>query len=180
VYLGVFRREVLDQLGGYNESFDRAQDWELNYRIRQADHVVWFSPRLAVSYRPRPNIKTLARQYFHYGRWRRVVMRQHHGTANLRYLAPPTALLAVTLGALGGLLLHPIGWLLPAGYATAVFAGSLIEGRCLEPASWIRLPLVLATMHACWAAGFLTSPTRLVPRGDSTNETANGGEAGAS
>ncbi|MGH3387155.1 MAG: glycosyltransferase, partial [Nocardioidaceae bacterium] len=29
VYLGVFRRSVLDRLGGYDEHFTRAQDWEL-------------------------------------------------------------------------------------------------------------------------------------------------------
>ena len=46
-------------------------------------------PRLHVSYRPRSTLRALARQYRDYGRWRRVVMREHEGTANLRYLAPP-------------------------------------------------------------------------------------------
>jgi hypothetical protein len=27
----------------------------------------------------------------------------------------------------------------------------------------VRLPLVLAVMHICWGAGFLTSPASLVP-----------------
>ena len=36
VYLGVFRRDVLDELGGYDEHFTRAQDWELNHRIRES------------------------------------------------------------------------------------------------------------------------------------------------
>ena len=36
VYLGVFRRDVLERLGGYDGDFARAQDWELNHRIRQA------------------------------------------------------------------------------------------------------------------------------------------------
>lgn len=35
VYLGVFRRAALEQQGGYNEEFVRAQDWELNFRIRR-------------------------------------------------------------------------------------------------------------------------------------------------
>ena len=53
VYLGVFRREVLERLGGFNDHYHRAQDWELNFRIRQAGELVWFSPDLAVTYRPR-------------------------------------------------------------------------------------------------------------------------------
>ena len=44
VYLGVFRREVLYRLGGYDEHFARAQDWELNHRIRAAGETVWFTP----------------------------------------------------------------------------------------------------------------------------------------
>ncbi|HET7660961.1 MAG TPA: glycosyltransferase, partial [Oryzihumus sp.] len=36
VYLGVFRREWLDRMGGYDPRFVRAQDWELNHRIREA------------------------------------------------------------------------------------------------------------------------------------------------
>ena len=106
VYLGAFRREVLDRLGGYDESFLRAQDWELNHRIRSSGGVVWFTPRLTVSYRPRSSVRALARQYRDYGRWRRVVMREHEGTASLRYLAPPAAVVAVTVGTVVGL----AGW----------------------------------------------------------------------
>ncbi|MFD9203834.1 glycosyltransferase family 2 protein, partial [Streptomyces anthocyanicus] len=57
VYLGVFRRAALEQQGGYNEEFIRAQDWELNFRIREAGGLIWFSPELRVSYRPRPSIQ---------------------------------------------------------------------------------------------------------------------------
>ena len=39
VYLGVFRRAALERVGGYDESFIRAQDWELNYRIRQSGGI---------------------------------------------------------------------------------------------------------------------------------------------
>src|SRR4249919_3920001 len=55
--------EVLARLGGYDESFLRAQDWELNHRIRSSGGVVWFTPRLTVSYRPRSSVRSLARQY---------------------------------------------------------------------------------------------------------------------
>ncbi len=91
VYLGVFRRAALERVGGYDEAYLRAQDWEMNLRIRRTGGLVWFTPRLRVSYRPRPDLRSLARQYFHYGRWRRTVMRSHQGTASLRYLAPPVA-----------------------------------------------------------------------------------------
>ena len=161
VYLGAFRREVLERLGGYDETFLRAQDWELNHRIRESGGVVWFTPRLTVSYRPRSDLRALARQYRDYGRWRRVVMHEHEGTASLRYLAPPAAVVAVTAGTLLGLTAWRPALLAPVGYAVGVLAGSAVAGRDLPLRSRAWLPVVLATMHGAWGVGFLTSPRRL-------------------
>ena len=161
VYLGVFRREVLERLGGYDETFLRAQDWELNHRIREGGGVVWFTPRLTVSYRPRSDLRALAKQYRDYGRWRRVVMREHEGTASLRYLAPPAAVVAVTAGTVVGLTVWRPALLAPVGYAVGVLAGSAVVGRGLSARSRAWLPVVLATMHGAWGVGFLTSPRRL-------------------
>lgn len=168
VYLGVFRRATLARLGGYDEAFARAQDWELNYRIRRAGGLVYFSPHLKVSYRPRSTVRTLARQYRDYGRWRRVVTRQHRGSANRRYLTPPVALLAIALGLVLGLPgvatgspLLTSALVLPLGYAATVLGGAVLTGRRLPLASLVRLPMVYTIMHLAWGWGFLTSPRRL-------------------
>ncbi|WP_084468855.1 glycosyltransferase family 2 protein [Nocardiopsis trehalosi] len=160
VYLGVFRRSAIDRVRGYDEAFLRAQDWEMNHRIRSTGGVVWFQPRMRVSYRPRPNAKALARQYFHYGRWRRVVARQHKGTINLRYLAPPAAVLGVVAGLAAGFAL-PVAWLVPGAYAAAVLAASVPLGRGMTLKGRLCVPVALATMHMAWGTGFLTSPPGL-------------------
>ena len=46
VYLGVFRRSALERVGGYDEHFLRAQDWEMNYRIRKTGGLVYFQPQI--------------------------------------------------------------------------------------------------------------------------------------
>jgi glycosyltransferase involved in cell wall biosynthesis len=162
VYLGVFRREWLDRVGGYDSGFVRAQDWEMNHRIRQAGGLVWFSPDLHVDYRPRATLRALGRQYRDYGRWRRVVSRTHSGTVNLRYLAAPTALLGVVVGLLGAVL-TPWALVLPAGYLGVVLVGSVSAGRGAPVRSKLLLPAVLATMHLSWGFGFLTSPSSIIP-----------------
>ncbi|KND40395.1 glycosyltransferase family 2 protein [Streptomyces acidiscabies] len=161
VYLGVFRREALEQQGGYNEEFIRAQDWELNFRIREAGGLIWFSPELKVSYRPRPSVKALAKQYKDYGRWRHVVARYHAGSINLRYLAPPTAVCAIALGVVLGALVTPYAFAVPAAYLAAIVAGSLPAGKGLGLKARAQIPVALATMHMCWGFGFLTSPRSL-------------------
>ena len=163
VYLGVFRREWLDRLGGYDPRFVRAQDWELNHRIREAGGLVWFSPRLRVSYRPRPTLRTLGRQYRDYGRWRRVVARTHSGTINARYLAPPAALLGAAAGAAVGLVWPP-AWLVPAAYLALTTVGGLTIRADIGWRERLLLPVILPTMHLSWGWGFLTSRVRIGDR----------------
>ena len=160
VYLGAFRREALEKVGGYDAHFARAQDWEMNHRIREAGGKVWFTPELRVTYRPRSSVRALAKQYFQYGRWRHVVARRHEGTINPRYLAPPAMVLGTTLATIVGCFWAP-AWAVPATYAAGLIVGGFAITRG-EPAGTRALaPLVLATMHWSWGVGFLTSPRRL-------------------
>jgi glycosyltransferase involved in cell wall biosynthesis len=160
VYLGVFRRATLDRVGGYDQHFARAQDWEMNHRIRQAGGKVWFTPRLKVVYRPRSTVAALGRQYFYYGRWRRVVARHHLGTINVRYLAPPTMVAVTTAGLLAGFFWWP-AWLVPAAYALGIGVGGLAISAGESARTRLLTPLVLGVMHWSWGIGFITSPPRL-------------------
>ena len=161
VYLGAFRKEALLSVGGFDERFTRAQDWELNFRLRQAGGVVHFDPRLVVTYRPRSTIKALAKQYFEYGRWRRVVARRHQGTINYRYLAPPFTVLATSLSLLLGWLISPVLFLPALVYAFFILVASVFIGKNLGEI--VCLPTILLTMHISWGLGFLTSPKSLAP-----------------
>jgi glycosyltransferase involved in cell wall biosynthesis len=161
VYLGAFRKEALVAIGGFDERFTRAQDWELNFRLRQAGGVIHFDPRLIVTYRPRSTIKALAKQYFEYGRWRRVISRRHQGTINYRYLAPPFTVAATTLSLLLGWLISPY-LLIPAlVYAVFILIASVVIGK--NAGEILCLPTILLTMHISWGVGFLTSPKSLAP-----------------
>ncbi len=173
VYLGVFRRAALERVGGYDPRFSRAQDWELNYRLRQTGGVVWFVPALKVRYRPRESVSKLSRQYLNYGRWRRRMVKEYPDTVSTRYLAPPAAVIAIAVGttaALAGLVvgqtesprtrrvakvLSIAGALPPAAYAGAVVVGGLYVGRRLPRRAKVLVPVALATMHMSWGMGFV-------------------------
>ena len=166
VYLGCFRRTALERVQGYDESMERAQDWEMNLRIRQTGGIVWFTPQMRVTYRPRHTVRALARQYHDYGRWRREVARRHPETVSLRYLAAPVTVVGIGLGlmmiAAGFVIGLPwpsgLGLMAPALYLSANLAASLLSGRTaprlgFSAARW--LPMVFATMHLSWGLGFL-------------------------
>lgn len=154
VFPGVFRREWIERVGGFNSAYGRAQDWEMNLRIRQAGGIVWFSPLVCVTYRPRGSLPALAEQFYSTGQWRRRLSQEHSGALNLRYLAPPAVTVAVTAGTLGAVVWPPLA-VLPLGYAVAVTLGGVVISRGHALAVRVKVPAVLATMHLSWGAGFI-------------------------
>jgi succinoglycan biosynthesis protein ExoA len=184
-YLGIYQRHSIQNAGGWDETMLRAEDWELNYRIRSQGGLVWCTPELQVTYRPRRTIKALASQYWHYGRWRRVVMREHPETASFRYLAPPGAAAAVTVGTLigiAGLATAPwltLGFAVPVSYLAGVIAVSAVLAKDVKPGVRVRIPGAIAVMHMSWGAGFLLSPRglhRTVQPGDRVLARPLGGQ----
>ena len=174
VLLGVFRRETLDAVGGFDESLLRNEDYELNWRLRARGATLWFDPALVVDYRPRGSLRALARQYFDYGRWKRVVLRRYPRSLRLRQAVPPLLLAAlaasaalavagavVAAGGLAGGAAPGIGTLLmgaaavcPAGYGLLLIGASAAIGLRRRCAAAVLLPVVAATIHLAWAAGF--------------------------
>jgi len=159
VYLGTFKKSAILAAGGFDERYIRAQDWELNHRMRAQGGLIWFDPRLVVTYRPRKSLTKLAKQYFQYGRWRRVISRQHPKTTNFRYLAPPVALVINLLSVLFGVLVTEVFFLPVLIYMTLLIIGGAIIGK--KFADKLLMPIVFATMHLSWGAGFITSPKKL-------------------
>ena len=168
VYLGTFRKSALERVGYFDESFIRAQDWEMNYRIRKTGGKIWFNPDLVVSYRPRKNILQLAKQYFEYGQWRKQVTKTYPETVSMRYLAPPVTVSGLIAGfvmVLFSKILEinwlQIGWLAPLVYLTVILLAFLSIGSKIGLLSRLYLLLVLPTMHLSWGVGFLKGSKRL-------------------
>ncbi len=167
-YLGVFRRAILEEVGGYDESLRRGEDWELNFRIREAGHTVWFDPELKVTYWPRENWRKLARQFFTTGVWRGELVRRHPRSTPLRFFAPPLLVLAFIASIVGGTLqiTGVIHWGKLSMLALAVHTGLVAYilllvylGLFYEHGKswrdrWLFI-LVLPTMHLSWGAGFI-------------------------
>ena len=171
-YLGVFRRSVLDEVGYFDESIRRGEDWELILRIRAAGHTVWFDPKLTVTYWPRESWTKLARQFCATGIWRGELVRRYRGKNPWRFFVPPV-LVANVVASLVLFVLQVTGVI--DGWASA--AASVIY---LGPIAYILLVLwlafgadrtsklldrwffvvVLPTMHLSWGVGFIMGVVR--------------------
>ena len=155
VYLGVFRRSALAEVGGFDESLVRNQDYELNHRLRTAGHDVFFDPSLEVVYRPRASLRALASQYFQYGRWKRVMVRRNPSSVRWRQLVPPLFVLTLVASAAMLAVGSRLGFLVPALYVGAVVSVTLVEALRRVDFAVLGLVAVLPVMHVSWGVGFL-------------------------
>ncbi len=167
-YLGIFRREVFDEVGFYDENMWRAQDWELCLRIRQAGHKVWFDPELKVGYFPRDTFGALGRQSYASGTWRGEIARRFPEGKSLRHDMPPLLLAGVVAGAIALATIpftrdsapRPVSVLLgltasiPLVYAAAsLFAGFTSKARGVKEK--LLAACAFPAIHLPWAAGYL-------------------------
>ena len=171
-YLGVMRRAVLDEVGLFDETIRRGEDWELNLRIRRAGYRVWFDPSLSVTYWPRESWTRLVRQFSATGRWRGELVRRFGRGNSLRFFAPPALVLTIVLAlAVGVLQLTGVidGWASVAAsivYLPIVAYAALIAAVAIGPGGgrgWrdkLWSAAVLPTMHLSWGWGFVVGLVR--------------------
>ena len=161
VYLGAFRREAVEDVGGWAEDVGVNEDFDLNYRIRRAGGRVHYEPDLEVGYRPRASFQALAKQYWRYGRSKATMARRHPASLRARQAAP------AALGLLGiaALLPGPTGRRarsLVVAHAAAL--ALLASSRAGEPAAVrARLGGAALVMHWAWAVGFWSGVVRPFP-----------------
>lgn len=154
-----FDRAFFLSIGGYDESFTHNEDAELDHRARAAGGRIWLCAEAPITYYPRKDLVSLARQYMRHGAGRARTMLKHGMRPKPRQMAPVIAL----LGCVAALLLAPF-WpaalLIPASYAALCLVWGLvlaIKGR--DP--WLAGAGPAAiTMHMAWGFGFLRSLLR--------------------
>jgi glycosyltransferase involved in cell wall biosynthesis len=148
------RCETLRSLGGYDERVPFDEDSDLNYRLHRRGGKLVVSPRIHVRYYVRESLRGLWKQMYRYGYWRRFTQLKHPGKVPVRVFAPSILLAGVLLSA--ALAITPIrlgAALIPGLYALFLLMATL---RAIPPAGTAAagVPLVLATMHAAYGAGF--------------------------
>ena len=162
-FTGLWPRATLERHGGWDEEWINDQDYELAARIRKAGGRILCVPELAAAYLPRDSLGALWRQYHRYGFYRVKTSLRHPESLRPSQLLPP-AMLATVAAAAGAP--RPLRRIARAG--VAVYAGALAAAGARELGrapvrDALSVPLVLATMHVAWGAGFLRGCGRLGP-----------------
>jgi succinoglycan biosynthesis protein ExoA len=161
VPFGAFRRDLFDWVGLYDEKLLTNEDYDLNYRIRQAGGRVYFSPDITSIYYARSSLPALARQYFRYGWWKVKMLSKYPTSIRWRQLVSP--LFVAALAGLGcGGLISPLLARLWGGLIICylLLSGLIAISIARRQKDWragVRLPSVFATIHLSWGIGFWAS-----------------------
>ncbi len=161
-YTGIWRRETLLRHGGWDERWPVNEDGELAARVRAAGGRIVCVPEMAALYAPRDSLGALARQYWRYGTYRARTCRAHPESMRRSHVLAPGLVLTIAAAVAGTrrgsrLARAGIGAYLAA---LALTAASRPRNQARD-APW--LPVVLATMHLSWGAGFLWGAVRFGP-----------------
>ncbi|HEU0037484.1 MAG TPA: glycosyltransferase family 2 protein [Kofleriaceae bacterium] len=153
VFLGAFRRRVFETVGLWDPGAITNEDAELNQRILDAGGHVYLSRDIVVHYFPRDSFRSLAKQYFRYGRGRARTLLKLGKFPTLRPLVP----FLVVSGATALVLLPPLWPLAPAAFATyalATGAEAVRVGAKLGPKTIPTVWAIFPVLHASHGLGF--------------------------
>lgn len=159
VPFGAFRRGLIAQIGGFDETLQTNEDYEFNVRVRESGGVVWLDPAIRSVYLARATLPDLARQYWRYGFWKARMLRRYPHTLRWRQALPPLfvlgliALMPLAVRFRAARRLLALQW---SGYGTLL---SIISGQTARrhPELAPLVPLAVAVMHLAWGAGFIWS-----------------------
>ena len=163
-YLGVFRKESWEAVGGYDESLHANEDYEFTWKLRKIG-IVWFDPHVASTRLVRENPIALAKQGFHYGRWKSTMLLRNPRSVRPRQLASPMILLLMfaflIFGLLRGNISFALIWFIP--YLVIPCAEFARNPRQAGP-HLLLYPIIIPIMHLSWGLGFFLPHLRKARR----------------
>jgi succinoglycan biosynthesis protein ExoA len=143
----MYRRDLFERFGGFDESFDAAEDLEFNIRLDAAGLRCYTSPKFEILYFPRASVRGLFRQMRRYGAGRTRLWRKNATLPSAAALAPALMVLGgltLALGAVGSTLCAAVLAACACAYASLV---ALVRSRDSE-LSQFNFWWVLFTMLA--------------------------------
>jgi GT2 family glycosyltransferase len=155
-----YRRDAVEATGRFDESLERNSDFEFNWRMRRAGFRLILDPKIQSAYQARADLRSLARQYWDYGRWKAEVVHSHPASIRPRQLVPPVFAAWLALGPLALVCrrYRRLAAVSVGTYAVAVAVATTASVQD-ERDSDLSIPTVMAAfpvMHLSWGYGFLS------------------------
>ena len=157
MFHAAYRREVFENVGGFNENLLRTEDNEMHYRIRKAGYKLSFDSDIVSYQYARSNLKRMIKQKYGNGKWIGLTLGVAPGCISLFHFAPICFLLGMiattALAALGIWQLAALMWSLYGLFALVSMALSIAQNGFLLPK--LLMPLGFLILHLAYGIGTL-------------------------
>jgi glycosyltransferase involved in cell wall biosynthesis len=163
VWAGVWRRDTLERLGGWDTGWPINQDSELAARVLDDGGRIVLVPRMAARYFPRDALDKLARQYLRYGYYRAKTARRHPRSIRRSHALPVGLALAAPVALAAPRPLRGLARLGLAAYGAVLGTSALRAAGEADARDAAALPVVFAVMHFSWGYGYLWHSLRHGP-----------------
>jgi len=162
----VFKKEVFETVGLYDERLVKNQDDEFNFRLTKKGYKIYLTKRAKCVYYVRDSISELFKQYFNYGFWRVAVIKKHKLPVSFRQVVPVLFLLSI----LTFIILSPFlpfnsavtALVIPVLYLSILFILSIeiIKKYGFKVGKFF--PLAVSILHVSYGLGFIKGAIHLL------------------
>ena len=155
LFCGMYRREVYDKVGLYNELLPRAEDNDMTYRVRQAGYRLCYDPDIVFYQHTRNTLRGMLRQKYLNGYWIGKAMGVNPHCFSLFHFVPFAFVLGIILTTVLALLGHPLlSWLMWGAYLLLILGVSVIEiFRRPFSLTNLLLPVLFFLLHVSYGVG---------------------------
>lgn len=175
VPFGAYPVDLARQMGGWDERLFANEDFEFDYRLRQAGWHLLFDPRLVIRWQCRQSCSALFRQYHRYGRGKVDVARLHPESLRLRHMLPPAFVTYLVAVAAVAPRRPKHAALMVVPYLVPLLAASTVcEDTFDRPRERAWVPVAFVAMHVGWGTGFYRGMGQLLRRAAMTGANGRG------
>lgn len=154
VAYGLYRKEIFERLGYFDETLERTQDNDMHRRIRDAKEKFYLNPEIKTVYLSRDSVRKMLRQGFNNGKWIMINFKKRPGKIAIRHFVPLCFILTFLLFILMSFFNK---WFFVVGLCLLFV--HLLMGLCFsfkktKNISYIiKMPFLFLFLHICYGIG---------------------------
>ena len=154
LFCGMYRREVFEKVGLYNELLARTEDNDINYRIREAGFKLCYSPDIIYYQHTRSTLSKMLRQKYLNGYWIGLTMGVNPKCFSLFHFVPFLFVMGILFTSLLAFLGLPLLSLLMWGaYLLFTVLMTVLEFVKKPVLTNLLLPVLFFLLHVSYGTG---------------------------
>lgn len=153
---GLYKKEIFEKAGYFDEKMVRNQDIEMHSRIKKVGGKFYFNPEIKCTYYTRNTVKKMLKQAYGNGQWNMVLLKRGSGALSIRHLIP----FLFVLGVIGSVILgflHPLFWYIGIAAVLLHLALGLYFAtkKTKNIKQIIIMPILFISLHFAYGLGYI-------------------------